>query len=86
MPKNLKTVIFSHDARATIVDLYGGAELADMACFGFEFILARSPESGVHIADDIWMIAMEGNGVWKTAVAYYTFDSDTVTVLDVVKI
>jgi len=86
MPENLRTVVFSHDARSTIVEIYGGAELADTAVIGFEFILARSPESGMHIADDIWMIGMEGNGVWKTAVAYYTFDSNTVTVLDVVKV
>ena len=86
MPQNLRTVVFSHAARSTIVEIYGGAELADTACLGFEFILSHSPESGVHIADNIWMINMEGNGVWKTAVAYYSFDSNMVTVHDVVKV
>lgn len=73
MATKLRTVAFDHPARQTIVELYGGAELADHACFGFEFILARSPESGVHISGNIWMINMEGNGVWKTAVAYLQF-------------
>jgi len=86
MPRNLRTVVFEDRARAKIIEIYGGAELADTATLGFEFILARDPESGVHIEGNIWMIGMEGNGVWRTAVAYYTFDSNTVTVIEVVKV
>ena len=84
MATTLRTIIFDPPARVALLNLYGGAELVDDACAGFEFILARNPESGVHIGDNVWMIEMEGVGVWETAVAYYGFDSTTVTVYDVV--
>lgn len=86
MPDSLRTVVFDHAARAALLGLYNGKErLADEAIRGFEFILSRSPESGCHIEGNIWMIEMAGIGIWQAAVAYYSFDANTVTVHDVVK-
>ena len=84
MAAKLRTVVFDRPALTAIVNLYGGAELADEACRGFEFILARSPEAGIRLNGNEWMIEMEGVGVWETVTCFYTFDSDTVTVHDAV--
>ena len=86
MPDNLRTVAWDDGARAVLVGLYNGNErLADEAVRGFEFILCRSPESGCHIEDDIWMIEMTGIGIWQSATAFYSFDANNVTIHDVIK-
>ena len=85
MPDHLRTVVFDDPATSALLSLYNGSErLADEAIRGFEFILARSPESGCHIENNIWMIEMVGIGIWQSAVAFYSFDANTVTVHDVI--
>jgi len=59
--------------------------MADTVMGGFWFILGRDPESGEKVSPSVWCLAMEGTGVWKRLLVYYTFDEKEVYVMSVLE-
>ncbi len=52
-----------------------GVERADECVFGVDWKLARSPECGLRITEDVWCIELS-TGSDQTATIYYTFNED----------
>ncbi len=78
-----RSIVTGSKIDAVLEGIFGSNELADMAMGGFWFILGKNPESGTRLSPRIWIISMDGSGVWKNLDLYYHFDDKQVVVLRV---
>ncbi len=72
---------FERDLQALIRDAREADDFVEAA----EFVLARDPEIGSPLDDEIWFLPMAPLGKEQVAL-YYTFDDSTVTLLAIASV
>ena len=77
----IRTVVTDSSVNDFLERLYGSMELADHVLQGVYFVLARAPERGVRVVDDLYFIALDGGGLWKPLAIYYRFTDSEVCIV-----
>ncbi len=83
---NLRTILTEPSVDESLESIFQTPQFADEALRGFHAVLCRSPEAGTQISENVWFMAMDGRGIWKSVAAYYTFTDNEVSILKIVEV